>query len=85
LCPGIQLRKGENHSLQLVFRPKREEITEGWRKLHNEELHNTYSSSNVMRSIKSRRIKLVGHKIRMRESLGMHTGFWWEDCKERDH
>jgi hypothetical protein len=47
-----------------IFGPRAEE-TGGWRKLHNEELHNLYSSPNIIRMIKSRRIKLAGHVARI--------------------
>jgi hypothetical protein len=63
-----KLRILRNRVLRRVFGLKREQIIGGWRKLRNEELHNTYSSSHVIRLIKSRRMKLVGHKIRMRET-----------------
>jgi hypothetical protein len=45
--------------------PKREEVTGGWRKLHNEELHNLYSSPGIIRMIKLRRIIGAGHVVRM--------------------
>jgi hypothetical protein len=57
----------ENRCLKRIFRPKRDEVTGEWRKLHNEELHNLYSSPNIVRQIKSRRIRRVGHVARMRE------------------
>jgi hypothetical protein len=44
----------ENRVLRRIFGPKREEVTGDWRKLHNEELHNLYSSPNIIRIIKSR-------------------------------
>jgi hypothetical protein len=47
------LRVFENRMLRRIFEPKRDEVTEGWRKLHNEELHNLYSSSSIIRMIKS--------------------------------
>jgi hypothetical protein len=47
--------------------PKRDEVTGDWRKLHNEELHNFYSSPNIIRMIKSRRMRLAEHVARMRE------------------
>jgi hypothetical protein len=43
--------------LRRIFGPKRDEVTGDWRKLHNEELHNLYSSPNVIRMIKSRRVR----------------------------
>jgi hypothetical protein len=51
-----RLRVFENRVLRRIFGPKRDEATRGWRKLHNEELHNLYSSSNIIRMIKSRRM-----------------------------
>jgi hypothetical protein len=60
-----RLRVFENRVLRRVFRPKRDGVTGGWRKLHNEELHNLYSSRSLIRIIKSRRMKWVGHVARM--------------------
>jgi hypothetical protein len=51
----------ENRVLRRIFGPKRDEVTGDWRKLHNEELHNLYSSSNMNRMIKSRRMGWAGH------------------------
>jgi hypothetical protein len=45
----------------LTFKRGREEVTEGWRKLHNEELRNFYSSPNIIRMVRSRRMRLAGH------------------------
>jgi hypothetical protein len=50
-----------------IFGPKRDAVTGGWRKLHNEELHNLYSSSKIIRILKSRMMKLTGHVARMGE------------------
>jgi hypothetical protein len=47
----------ENKVLRGIFGPKREEVAEDWRRLHNEELHNLYVSSNIIRGIKSRRTR----------------------------
>jgi hypothetical protein len=55
----------ENRVLRRIFGPKRDEVTGGWRKLHNEELHNLYSSPSIIRVIKSRRMRLSGHVARM--------------------
>jgi hypothetical protein len=51
----------ENRVLRRIFGPKRDELTGGWRKLHNEELHNLYSSPSIIRVIKSRRMRWTGH------------------------
>jgi hypothetical protein len=50
-----------------IFGPKRDEVTGGWRKLHNEELHNFYSSPSIIRMITSRRIRLASHVARIGE------------------
>jgi hypothetical protein len=57
----------ENRVLRRILGPKRDEVTGGLRKLHNEELHNLYSSSNIIRIIKSRRMRWAGHVARMAE------------------
>jgi hypothetical protein len=56
----------ENRVLRRIFGLKRDEVIGGWRKLHNEELHNLCSSLIIIRIIKSRRIRLAGHVARMR-------------------
>jgi hypothetical protein len=55
------------HVLTRIFGPKRDEVTGHGRKLHNEELHNLYSSPNIIRMIKSRRMRWAGHVARMGE------------------
>jgi len=55
----------ENRMLRTVFGPKRDEVTGEWRKLHNEDLNDLYSSPNTVRLIKSRRMRWVGHLSRM--------------------
>jgi hypothetical protein len=62
-----RLRVFENGVLRRIFGPKRDEIAGEWRKLHNEELHNLYSSPDIIRQIKSRRMRWVGHVARMGE------------------
>jgi hypothetical protein len=57
--------------LRKIFRPKREEDG-SWRKLHNDELHSLYSSPNIVRVIKSRRIRWAGHVARMGEGKGVY-------------
>jgi hypothetical protein len=63
-----RLREFENRVLRRIFGPKRDEVTGDWRKLHNEELHNLYSSSNIIRMIKSRRMRWAEHVARMGET-----------------
>jgi hypothetical protein len=51
----------ENRVLRRIFGPKRDEVIGSWRKLHNEKLHNLYSSPSVIRIIKSKRMRSTGH------------------------
>jgi hypothetical protein len=74
----------ENRLLRRIFGPSRDEVTGEWRKLHDEKLHNWYFPPNIIRMIKSRRIRWARHVARM-ERRGMHKGYWWESQKERDH
>jgi hypothetical protein len=74
----------ENRVLRRIFGPKRDEVTGDWRKLHNEELPNLYSLSNIIRMIKSRRMRYTGHLARMGEKRNA-IGYWRESQKERDH
>jgi hypothetical protein len=60
----------ENRLLRKIFEPKREEDG-SWRKLHNDEIHSLYSSPNIVRAIKSRRMRWVGHVARMGEGRGV--------------
>jgi hypothetical protein len=57
----------ENRVLRMIFGPKRDEMTGEWRKLHNKELHDLYSSPNIIRIIKSRRMRWTGHVTRVGE------------------
>jgi hypothetical protein len=57
----------ENRVLRRIFGPKRDEVTGEWRKLHSEELNNFYSSPDIIRQVKSRRIRWAGHVARMGE------------------
>jgi hypothetical protein len=53
--------------LRRIFGPKRDEVTGGWRKLHNEEINDLYSSANIIRMVKSRRMRWAGHIARIGE------------------
>jgi hypothetical protein len=86
-----RLRVFENRVLRRIFGPKRDEVTGEWRKLHSEELHILYSSPNIIRKFKSRRMMWAGHVARMGEECVQgfdgkarrkETG---ESQKERDH
>jgi len=67
----LRLKVFENRVLRRIFGPKRDEVAGEWRKLHNEELNDLFSS-NVVRMINSRRISLSGHVARMGESRGVY-------------
>jgi len=69
-----RLRVFENRVLRKMFGPKRDEVTGEWRKLHNEE-RNQYSP-NIVRVIKSRRMRWVGHVARMGERRGLYRILW---------
>jgi hypothetical protein len=79
-----RLRVFENRVLRRIFGPKRDEVTGEWRKLHNVELCDLYSSPSIIRIIKSRRMRWVGHVARMGRR-GTLIDYWWECQRERDH
>jgi len=62
-----KLRVFENMVLRRIFGPRRDEVTGKWRRLHNEELNDLYLSPNIVRVIKSRRMRWAGHVARMGE------------------
>jgi hypothetical protein len=66
------MRVFENRVLRRVFGPKRDEVIGEWRKLHNEQLNNLYSSPSIVRVVKSRRMRWAGHVARMGEERGVH-------------
>ena len=70
--------------LRGIFESRREEVTGEWRRLHNEELNDLYSSPNIVRVIKSRRMRWAGHVAHMGEERGC-IGSWWGNRRERDH
>jgi hypothetical protein len=59
------LRTFENRVLRRIFGPKREGVVRGWRRLHNEGLHNVYASPNVIKAIASMKVRWTGHVARM--------------------
>jgi len=66
------LRVFENRVLRRIFGPERDELTGEWRKLHNKALNDLYCSPNIVRMIKSRRMRWVGHVARMGEGRGVY-------------
>jgi hypothetical protein len=73
-----KLRVFENRVLRRIFGPKRDRVMGGWRKLHNEELHNLYSLPSIIRIIKSMRMRWVGRVARMGEKRNIYR----LDCLE---
>jgi hypothetical protein len=71
-----RLRLFENRVLSRISGPKRYEVTGGWRKLHNEELHNLYPSPSMIRMIKSRRMRWIW-------DAKYRIGYWWERQKAK--
>jgi hypothetical protein len=71
----------ENRVVRRIFGPERDEVTGDWKKLRNEELHNLYSSPNIITMIKSRNMRWAGHVARM-ERRGIRVGYWWKRQKE---
>ena len=67
-----KLRVFENMVLRRILGPRRDEVTGEWRRLHNEELNDLYSSPNLVRVIKSRRMRWAGHVARMGEDRGVY-------------
>jgi hypothetical protein len=74
-CETWSLTVREEHKLRVlrrIFGPKRDRVTGGWRKLHNEELHNLYSSPSIIKIIKWRRMRWAGHVARMGEKRNVY-------------
>jgi len=78
-----KLRVFENMVLRRIFGPRRDDVTGEWRRLHNEELNDLYSSPNIVRVMKSRRMRWAGHVARMGEERGC-IGSWWGNRREGD-
>jgi len=70
--------------LRTIFGPKKEEVTGDWRRLHNDELYDLYSSSNIMWVIKSRRMRWAGHVARIGDRRGAYRVLVGK-MRERDH
>jgi len=71
-----RFRVFDNRVLRRIFGPKREEVAREWRKIHNEKLNDLYNSHNIVRVIKSRRMRWAGHVARLGKGEA-YTGFWW--------
>jgi hypothetical protein len=74
----------ENRVLRSIFGPKRAEVSGEWRKVHNEELRDFYSSPSIIRIIKSRRMRWAGHVVRMGEKRNAYRLLVGSQ-RERDH
>jgi len=83
LREGRRLRVFEKRALRRIFGPKRDEVTGEWRKLHNEELNDLYSSPSIVQVIRSRRISWAGHVAR--GMVEVYTRFWWGNMREGDN
>jgi hypothetical protein len=68
----LRLKVFENRLLRRVFGPKRDKVTEEWRILHNEELNDLYSLPNIVRVVKSKRMRWTRHVACMGEQRGVH-------------
>jgi len=73
-----RLRVSENRVLRRIFGPKKDELTTEWRKLHNEALNDLYSSPNIDRVIKSRRMRWVWHVACMGDRIGVYRVLVWK-------
>ena len=74
----------ENIVLRRIFGPRRDEVTREWRRLHNEELNDLYSSPNIVQVIKLRRMRWVGDLARM-GGEETYAGFWCGNLMEKDN
>jgi len=79
-----KLRVFENRVLRRIFGSRRDEVTGEWRRWHNEDLNDLYSSPNIVRVIKSRRMRWAGHGAHMGDERGVHR-FLVGNGRERDH
>jgi hypothetical protein len=74
----------ENRVLRKIIVPKKDEVTGEWRRLHNEELYDLYSTPNIIRVMKSRLMRWADHVARIGDQK-VHTGFGLGNLSERDH
>jgi len=79
-----KLRVFENTVLRRIFGHRRDKVIGEWRRMHNEELNDLYTSPNIVRVIKSRRMRWAGHVTRMTGERGC-IGSCWGKWRERDH
>jgi hypothetical protein len=79
----LRLRVFENRVLRRIFESKRDEVTGEWRKLYNEELNDLYFSHNIVRVIKSGRMRWAGHLARLRVGRGVYRGLVGKPEKTR--
>ena len=77
-----KLRVFKKVALRRIFGPRRDEVTGKWRRLHNEELSDLYASPNIVRVIKSRRMRWAVHVARMGEERGCIGSCWGNRGKE---
>ena len=80
-----KLRVFENMVLRRIFGPRRDEVAEEWRRLHNEDLYDLYCSPNIVRVIKSRRMRWAGHVAPTGEERGVYRILVGENRRERFH
>jgi hypothetical protein len=80
-----RLRVSENRVLRRIFGPKRDEVTREWRKLHSEKLNDLYSSPNIFRVIKSRRMRWAEHVACMGERKGVYRVLLGKPERKRPH
>jgi hypothetical protein len=78
-----RLRVFENKVLRRIFGPRKDEVTGEWRRLHNEEINDLYSTPNIVRVIKWRRMRWAGHVARMGEERGVYTVLVWKPERKR--
>ena len=71
-----------NRLLRKTFGTTRDAVTVEWRRLHNEELYDLYCLPNIIRTIKSRRLRWAGHVARMGGRGEVHTALWWGNIRE---